>query len=263
MAEVVDIMVVYDTGATTWVAFNGSMTTFSQDAVNRMNQALANSGISDHEFRLVHSMSVDYTTLGLSTDLTNLKENINGDFTAVHTARDTYGADLVTMLVDTGSAYGTVGYGYAISTINGNSNAAFTVCSIRSVAISHTLTHEVGHNLGAGHSKYQKNYPGPSDLADYAAGWYFTATEDREDYHTIMAYSSDGYGQHYDEAPLFSSPLITYKGTVAGDTDDGDNTRILTQTLPNIADYKEEKVDLTPDVDLAPILFLLLSGRAS
>ena len=60
-AAVVDIMLVYDASAATWVSTNGGMGAFSQDAVNRMNQAMQNS-VLNHSFRLVHSMAVNYTT---------------------------------------------------------------------------------------------------------------------------------------------------------------------------------------------------------
>lgn len=200
-AEVVDIMLVYDTTATSWVNSNGGMAVFSQDAVTRMNQAMQNSGIS-HSFRLAHSMSVNYTTTSNGStpfyDDLNALEAGTGGFAAVHTARETYKADLVAMLVDTGSAYGYVGLGDLLTAWTGVPNSCFTVNAIQSVNISQTLTHEVGHNLGAHHSKNQSASPGPNIYLDnqYSAGWYFTGTNSY-DYHTVMAYNNDGYGNSY------------------------------------------------------------------
>ncbi len=244
-ATTVDIMFVYDTTATTWITTNGGMTTFSQDIVTRMNQAIQNSGV-DLTFRHVHSMPVNYSTTStpttpLSNDLFALQGG-TGVFAEVQTARNTYGADLVAMLVDHGSAYGYVGVGYLLSSWSGSPSYAFTVNAIRSVAISHTLTHEVGHNLGAHHSKYQTSSPGPntyltSPTAPYSAGWYFTGTNSTK-YHTIMAYNTDGYGNYYQEAPLFSTPLITWNGTAAGDATNGDNSALLRLTKETIAGYR-------------------------
>ena len=62
----VDIMYVYDTGATTWVASNGGMTVFSQQITARMNQALANSGVG-LTLRFVHAMPVAYSTSTLNS----------------------------------------------------------------------------------------------------------------------------------------------------------------------------------------------------
>lgn len=254
-AATVDVMLVYDTTATTWVGSNGGMAAFSQDVVNRMNLAMQNTGVSI-SFRLVHSMSVDYTTKSslstpLSADLSALQAG-SGAFAAVAAARDTYGADLVAMLIDHGYDYGYVGQGYLLSSWSGHANYAHTVNAIRSVAISHTLTHEVGHNLGAHHSKYQTSDPGPNADLDgvYSAGWYFTGTNGT-DYHTIMAYNDDGHGNNYQEAPLFSTPLRIHQGVPAGDANNGDNARLLRETGDIVAAYRASVNTTLPTVPVA------------
>ena len=233
----IDLMIVYDSTAKSWVAAHGGMNTFAANAVARMNQATANSGL-DLTFRLVHAAEVSYTHSGdLETDTYNLQSGA-GSLSVVHEWRDAYGADLVAMLVDTGSETGTVGFGYLLSDPTGQPDYAFSVNAIRSVDISHTLTHEAGHNLGCNHSKYQSTYPGPNTaLNTYSAGWYFTGT-DTVPYHTIMAYGSDGYGNTYTEAPVFSTPLLRYQGTVAGHAADGDNARNIRETMGVVAAYR-------------------------
>jgi hypothetical protein len=246
VAETIDIMIVYDSTAQSWVNSHGGMNAFAADAVARMNQAAQNSKI-EVTFRLAHTASVSYTYSGdLGRDLDNLQAG-SGNLSVVHQWRDTYNADLVALLVNTGSAYGTVGMGYSLSSYNGNPDWAFSVAAIQSVDISQTLTHEVGHNLGCDHSKFQRDSPGPNtDLNTYSAGWYFRGT-DLIDYNTIMAYSSDGYGNDYTEAPLFSTPLTTYQGTIAGNSKDGDNARTIGQTKAAVAAYRSmiEFVTLT------------------
>ena len=239
---VIDIMLVYDNTATTWVNSNGGMTTFSTDVVNRMNQATKNSAIP-LTFRLVHSMSVNYTTTSSSTvplinDLYALQSGV-APFDTVLAARNTYGADVVAMLIDHGSAFGYLGQGFALNTWSGTPDYAYTVNAIRSVAISHSLTHEVGHNLGANHSKYQTSDPGPNADLDnqYSAGWYFTGS-DGVKYHTIMSYNLDGYGNFYYPSPMFSTPLLNYMGTPAGNALNGDNARLIRQTMDTIANYR-------------------------
>ncbi|TWI71173.1 metallopeptidase family M12-like protein, partial [Desulfobotulus alkaliphilus] len=235
-AATVDIMLVYDTTASTWVSKNGGIATFSEEAVNRMNQAMQNSDI-DLTFRLVHAVSVAYTHQGLSDDLTSIQAGI-GSLSLVHSLRNQYGADLVALLVDTGSAYGTVGLGYLLSSWGGSPAYGYTVSSIRAVAVSHTLTHEVGHNFGAHHAKTQNTSPGPNtSLGSYSAGWYFTGTNSTR-YHTIMAYSTDRFGTHHQPAPLFSTPLVNWQGAVAGHSQDGDNARLIRETKNIIAAYR-------------------------
>ncbi len=235
-ATTIDVLLVYDSTATTYVNSHGGMSTFSANVIAKMNSAMANSGL-DVTWRLAHAATVSYTYSGdFSTDLQKLQAG-SGNLSQVHTLRDTYKADIVAMLLDTGSAYGWVGQGYLLTTYSGDPNYAFTVNAVRSVEISDTLTHEVGHNMGCHHSKYQASQPGPnSKLNSYSAGWYFTAGGTK--YHTIMAYDDDGYGNTYQDAPLFSTPLRSYQGTVAGSAAHGDNARTINETKGVVAAYR-------------------------
>jgi hypothetical protein len=247
-AATIDVMIVYDSTAKSWVDSNGGMNAFAADAVARMNQATLNSNIG-LTFRLVYVAQVSYTYSGdLGTDLGNLQAG-TGNLSVVHQWRDTYGADLVVLLEDTGLAYGWVGVGYLLETYSGDPDHAFTASAIRSVDISHTLTHEVGHNLGAHHSKYQADSPGPNyALNSYSAGWYFTGTNATK-YHTIMAYNSDGYGNTYTEAPLFSTPWLFYQGVRAGTPADGDNSRTIGETMNVVASYRAaiDNIAISPE----------------
>jgi hypothetical protein len=235
-AVTIRVLLVYDTTAKTWVDSNGGMNLFAADAVAKMTQAAVNSGIN-LTFELAGATNFTYTYSSFSEALTDLK-NGTGSLAVAHQLRDVYGADLVAMLVDTGSAYGTVGLGYLLNTLSGSPNYAFCVCAIRSVNQSQTLTHEVGHNLGCHHSKYQTSDHGPNtSLNSYSAGWYFTGNNSVK-YHTIMAYNDDGYGNYYYECPQFSSPLVTYLGVVAGDAADGDNARTIRETMGVVEAYR-------------------------
>jgi hypothetical protein len=236
----VDVLIVYDTTAKAWVDSNGGMAVFSANAIAKMNQAMQNSGI-DCSFRLAYTTNVNYTHSDLSTDLSDLQSG-SGNLASSHTLRNTYGADLVAMFVDTGSAYGWVGQGYLLTSLDGQPNNAFTANAIRSVEISHTLTHEVGHNFGCGHAKRQATQPGPGPIYTYAAGWYFTGNNS-VDYHTIMAYDYDGK-QTYVSAPLFSSPLVSHQGTTTGDAADGDNARCIRNTMAVVAGYRADALSI-------------------
>lgn len=230
----VDVMIVYDLTAKSWVDSHAGMSTFASNAVARMNQALANSGVTNLTFRLVSASQISYTYAtgdegaSLGAALSFLRTSI-----AVRTLRNTCGADVVVMLVDTGSAYGTVGLGYELSNPGGSPNYAFSVSAIRSVYDSETMTHEVGHNFGCGHSKDQADYAGPG-IFSYSAGWYFS------DYSSIMAYNDpdgDGKADHI-EASYFSNPDVTVDGEATGDTADGDNARTLEETAAVVEGYR-------------------------
>ncbi|NLL83198.1 MAG: hypothetical protein GX230_03025 [Lentisphaerae bacterium] len=247
----VDIMILFDTGAKTWADNRGGMATIANSAVARLNTALNNSGIAC-SFRLVHTAAVSYTTCGnLYNDLITLNSSSTVLGTSTAIARNDYGADIICMLVDTGSAYGTVGMGNYPLSLSGNPDAVFSVCSIRSVNISHTMTHEVGHNLGGDHNIYQQYEPGPSVLFPYAAGWFFIGN-DNVRYHTIMSYDTDIYNRYYTECDYFSTPLKTFQGVAVGDAAEGDNARAINIMAPIVANYRKAVLPTVADPKFSP-----------
>ncbi|NLF38586.1 hypothetical protein GX586_04030 [bacterium] len=240
-AATIKVLVVYDSTAKTWVDSNGGMNAFAGGAVGKMNTAMNNSG-TGHSFSLAYAGLVSYTYGGnFSTTLSALRDGSGGLATA-HTWRNTYGADLVVLLVDTGSAYGSTGLGYLLNSYGGRPDLAFCVCAIRAVDNGNTMTHEVGHNLGAHHAKTQASDPGPNTaLNTYSAGWYFRGNN-AVDYCTIMAYTdknNDGTKDHT-QIPYFSTPLKNYQGVAVGHAVDGDNTRTIKDTGPVVAAYRSD-----------------------
>ncbi len=233
----IDVMIVFDQTAQAWATANGGITAFANATISKMNTAHALSG-TECSFRLVHIYLSGYTYDSDSSSLLDELQDIyykrNG-FSDVSKLRDSVGADLATAMVDTGSAYGSTGIGYMPSGSSGNSEAAFSVCSIRAVNNSHTLTHEMGHNLGCGHSKEQSIQTGPG-IFSYAAGWYFTGSNGT-DYHTIMSYNFNN-DNYYDPCGLFSSPSVIYQSVPAGDAADGDNARCIREMKDVIAAYR-------------------------
>ena len=233
----VDILVAYDKNAATWANSNGGITNFAQLAVQKMNYAISNTGLDEKFwFRLVGVVQLSVYTGDLNTALDGATYG-NGGWAAVKAKRDEVGADIVTVLIDTGSAYGTTGLGWSLKTTDFGSFSeyAYNACSVRSVAQSHTMTHEVGHNMGCGHSDVQSSSPGPQ-LYEYSAGYYFSAGGAK--YHTIMAYGTEGPGGT--EVPYFSSPDYAYKNVAVGNASH-DNTLTLSRTFAGVAQWRDEK----------------------
>ena len=232
----VDILVAYEKNAAAWAKSNGGLNNFAETAVQKMNTALANTGLdSCFRFRLVGVVDVPMASTSLESVLLNAKNGVNG-WQTIKTKRDEVGADIVTVLVDTGSAYGTVGLGWSLDTTDFKSfaDSAYNACAIRSVAQSHTMTHEVGHNMGCGHSDAQETQPGPQ-LYDYSAGYYFSAGKNK--YHTIMAYGGEGPGGT--EVPYFSSPDYMYNGVAVGDSLHN-NTLTIKNTYVAVSQWRNE-----------------------
>lgn len=255
-STVVDMLVAFDCHATTYANQNGGgITNFANMAVAKMNTALANDNLgTSFRFRLVGAMSVGVSSDDVHECLAALDEARDG-WRAIREMRETVGADIVTTLIDTGSAFGTTGLGWSLekdSDIGRFADYAYNVCAIRSVAQSHTMTHEVGHNMGAGHpdaSLQTSATPGPQRF-DYSSGYYFHGA-DGNAYRTIMAYDDDGRGNRYDEAPLFSSPDCLWAGAVAGDATH-DNARTIRNTYSSVAAWRKQKIALSYDVFFSP-----------
>lgn len=255
-STVVDVLVAYDKPAAEWAKRNGGGTTnFATMAVQKMNTALENNGLAESfRFRLVGVLEVDAEG---GTDFDGVLDATRegaGAWAAVKAKRDEVGADVVTTMIDTGSASGITGLGFSLerTPVSGFSESAYNVCAVRAVAQSHTMTHETGHNLGAGHASAvdpEQISPGPQ-LFDYSAGYHFRGT-DGENYHTIMAYYYDGFGNTYEPAPFFSSPDRTYMGTAVGDAMH-DNARTLRETYAAAAKWRAQKVPLSYDVYFSP-----------
>ena len=254
-STLVDVLVAFDRNAVTYANQNeGGMDNFANMAVAKMNTALANNGMSSFfRFRLVGTMAVDASATDVHTGLYAIRDSQAG-WAAIKAKREEVGADIVTTLIDTGSAYGTTGVGWSLadpSRLAEFADSAYNVCAIRSVAQSHTMTHETGHNMGAGHATAvaDEDNRGPQ-LYSYSSGHYFTGSDGKA-YHTIMAYNSDGYGNSYTEAPLFSSPNCMWAGVAAGDAKH-DNAQTIKNTYQSASAWREQKIAMSYDVFFSP-----------
>jgi len=237
-ATQIHVLVVYDSTATAWVNSHGAnMSTFAGDQIGGLNQMLQNSGVS-LTMSLAYAGQVSYTQSGsVTADHTALKNGTGGLATA-HQWRDTYQADLVVMFVDTTDPTYS-GYGSILQSYAGQPSAAFTVVDIVATEIDDIFMHEVGHNLGCGHSRKQAASPGPnSALNNYSAGHYFTGATDGKKYATVMSYNNDGYGTNYYNCPYFSTPNRTYMGTPVGVANSCDNARTISETMGVVSAYR-------------------------
>ncbi len=244
-ATTVDIMVVFDKLAEQWTqSEGGGITNFAQMAVAKMNLALANTELDRlFTFRLVAVETLSVSATSLEDALQSATYGA-GAWKKIHERRDAAGADIVTVMTDTGIASGQAGVGWNLAPgfdISAFGDFAYNACAVRAVAVSHTMTHEVGHNLGAGHYDGLTNASqcGPQ-LYSYSSAYCFHGVgEDGEEgaFHTIMGYSSDGYGNRYAEIPYFSSPRHAFCGSLVGD-DMHDNTRTIANTYSIAASWR-------------------------
>ena len=261
----VDILVCFDKSAQTWCSRNSTTpASFAATAVAKMNTALANTGLdTKFRYRLAGTYNVNGTG---GSDLGELIDACWGeaynsgtgkydsymyngtDWSVVKAKRDEVGADLVTVLVDIGGSdtdllitgIGDCPTAYEYMT----AEYTYSCCAIAFVAIDHTLTHEVGHNMGCDHpdsTLVNSDYisPGPG-VYPYSCGYHFTAQGTK--YYTIMAYNFDGFGNNYTLCPYFSSPNYSYKGVAVGNAIH-DNTRTLENTYAKVSAFRNLVAD--------------------
>lgn len=258
-AVTIDVLVVYTPQARAWAD------SYSTGIDNVIAQAMAKSQLTNDNsnttmtFRLAHSAEINYTESGNSiTDLYRITDPDDGYMDEVNTLRNQYSADLVTILErvdDVG------GVGWLLNSESGSPDYAFSLVRVQQTGWTYTMVHEMGHNLGAHHSKLQNFQPGPG-LYDFSAGWRWVGGDGGK-YCSVMTYESGSYfadGQTHTRAAYWSNPDITYQSVATGDASDGDNARTIRETKAVVSAYR----NAVPTISIgSPSTALTINGPVS
>lgn len=268
---VVDVLVGYTTGFATAQGGDSQARTRINFLIEVGNQAYVNSQINAR-VRLVHAMQVSYPDATENADtLEKLTGYVSGEgkttpdpaFSALRNARETYGADLVTLvrkftdpendgcgiawliggeLTTITQGYEYFGYSVVSDGIDQGDDGKNYTCRLE------TMVHEFGHNMGSAHDvETAKGDDGildhPDDYGRYTYSFGYKTGPGSGDFYTVMA-----YGDRRDSPPyqtsyrVFSNPNITFCGGFACGTSSADNARSLTQTIPIIAGFRSTVV---------------------
>jgi hypothetical protein len=177
---IIDLLVVPTARATNAAGGSNNMINQIVTAVSNANESFRNSSINA-EFRLMTIYVVNYAESGnLSTDLGRLSTPNDGFMDEVFNWRNLESADVVSLITETGSDCG-IAYLQRASWDN-----AFNVTK-RSCMSGHTLTHEIGHNLGSTHDIDNAGGPG---VFSYSYGY----RDPLNLFRTLMAYDCGGLG---------------------------------------------------------------------
>ena len=180
--------------------------------VAETNQAYETSGVN-HRVMLADRSEVPYAETGNGDlDLDRLRDPSDGHLDSVHALRDRVGADLVHLIV--GEADDICGLAY-----RGPGVFGLTVQGCGGLAFAH----ELGHNMGLLHDRYQELHgAGRTLLAHPAYGYvnrraFESGAPPSSRWFTIMGYPAqcDDAGLSCGRLPAFSSPRLQ---TTAGDT---------------------------------------------
>ena len=280
---VIDVLAVYTADALTDAGSVNAMETDILSWFDASNAALDDSGINT-QLRVVGMDNVDGAETG--DLLVQLRQTSDGMFDEVHALRNSLGADVVIMFVDSTDEDNNgqddyCGIAYVITTPGGRPTYAFGVVMDYCAQWGHTLVHEIGHLHGCAHDAENAGVAG---IDDHAYGWVFwgagdTCDDDR--YCTIMAYQGldeiedcpdpgDSASIWTSRIGLFSTPDLDYEGTPVGDADDADNVSIWNDRCSVTASYRTSVIPLTcpgdidasGEVDMLDLLGLLTAWGA-
>lgn len=222
----IDVMGVYTPQARSGAGGTAQIEATIQGAVDNANTSFANSN-SIPRFNLVHTAEINYNDSGdMTADLYWL-----ADSTEVAALRDQYSADMVGMIVNTGSACG-VGF---VQRSPGASfeGSAFQVTH-RTCAVGNlSYAHEHGHNMGLEHNP-ENSSASPSQASyPWSYGHWINGS-----YRTVMSYSNP-CSQRCTRVTQYSNPDISFNGVPTGIAEQRDNARTLDLTAQIVADFRQ------------------------
>ena len=253
----IDLMVVYTPLAKHLVGGRAAMEALVKLYVAEANQAYANSGVI-HRIRLVLTREVEYTGAGITdTDLSRIGGDSDGYMDHVHELRDLYAADLVHLLTGRSPAAQADQSGaFGVTDLAPGTSASFHKGLL--------FTHELGHNMGLYHDRYELEYTGTASNLGYVNQRMFEpGAPGSASWKTIMAYSRQC--RHFDDRscpsiPYFSNPDLTYKGDSLGVSSESTSTGVdgpadavgaLNARRETTANFRRSSLSPTPRVNLA------------
>jgi hypothetical protein len=198
-----------------------------QAAVDQANTAFVNSNMIARYF-LAHTEEVAYNDSG----------NINSDLdwvtddAGVAALRNTYSADMVSLIVENGAGYCGIGW-IQRNPGSGFAPYAFQV-SDRGCLANSTLAHEHGHNMGMEHNPENSSVGSrPSSASDPWSFGHWVSGQ----FATIMTYNSI-CPSYCPRVLAFSNPDVLYNGFPTGILSQRDNAQTGDSTASIVAAFR-------------------------
>jgi hypothetical protein len=253
----IDVLVAYSAQARTGAGGTTQIQDEIAAAVASTNLFFQQSGMTQR-LRLVHTVEVPFNQgVGFQTALTQLTGTNDGVLDQIHALRDAYGADLVSLWVEslTGNFCGIAWLMNVPSTAFASNG--FSVVARPGCAVSNkSFAHELAHNMGARHDHYVENEATDPSAVAYNYGYSSIGATAASSWRTIMAYNNECQTTFNDREGCarlgyFSNPDKTY-GTppramgVGEQAADAANNRLrLDTTAPFVASFRSQRPTLT------------------
>ena len=239
----IDVAVVYTPAARDAAGSTAAIEAEIDLMVAETNQAYETSGVH-HRVALVGRSEVPYSEAGDRRDLYRLEDPSDGYMDEVHAMRDRTGADLVHLVFK----YQDHPFG-GIASLSGAFGLTCQHCG------GLTFAHELGHNMGLRHDRYQVQENEGGVTAHPAFGYvnqraFEPGAVPSSRWHTLMSYPAQ-----CDDANLFCSPVLGFSnprlqidgdpfgipyGTAgSGVTGPADAVAVLNATGPAVALWRD------------------------
>ncbi len=232
--DIIDVMVVY---TASYKSLHGN----SHDgaaaeialAVAETNQAYQNSGINT-TLRLAHTEQVNYSESGsMLTDLERITYTNNGYMDNVHSLRNTYGADLVSLFVNSPNS---CGIAWRMDNLSSSfASWAFSVVHSSCATGYYSFGHELAHNMGSTHDH--------ANATDSMYSYGYGHQDPGQSFRTVMAYNCPNGCTRVQH---FSNPNVNYNGLPTGVSDWADNARSLNQAISTVANWRNSVATSVP-----------------
>ncbi|MFL0810250.1 MAG: DUF5011 domain-containing protein [Agarilytica sp.] len=205
----------------------GSLDVYEQIelGMTQANDSYENSGIQGRLRTVYIHVDTTYAEGDVMLDtLVAVRNPSDGIMDEIHDIREQHGADLVAIATGAGNY---CGQAYLDATPEWAFGAVYKGC-IGGL----TTAHEFGHNFGAHHDKFQ----GSANNSNYEFGYGTFDDTSAPYWRTVMSYSCQN-GTSCPRIPFFSSPELSYEGTVIGSEEEFNNARVHQVRMAEVAGF--------------------------